>query len=83
MSTKRSIKWRDHEQDKPGFHLYEDALDDLISGDGSPEPPVYLRLDGVQAQLQTMDGQGVSITVELPREMARAVGLLPLVDATR
>ncbi|MGC3962665.1 MAG: hypothetical protein QM803_04880 [Rhodocyclaceae bacterium] len=84
MSSKTSIKWRDRALDQPGFDLYEDVLDGLIVKDGviseddSREPPVYLRLEGVQVQLETLDGPGVSLTVKMPRETARALGLLPL-----
>jgi len=86
MSSKTSIKWRGRSLDQPGFDLYEDALDGLISKNGviseddSREAPVYLRLEGVQVRLETLDGPGVSLTVKMPRETARALGLLPLVS---
>ena len=77
MSTKCSIKWRAPSEGQPGFHLYEDGFG---LWPGAAEPPVYLLLDGVSVQLETKSGGGVSITAELPREMARALGLLPLGD---
>ena len=69
MSTKSSIKWREQTDTAPGFHLYDDALDD-----GNP-PPVYLRIDGVEADLSTTAG-GATVTLTLPREVAQALGLL-------
>lgn len=76
MGTKVSITWRGQTADQPGYHLYDDALDSFTAEDDA-EPPVYLRLDGVAAELQTLSSGGVSVTVELPRELARALGLLP------
>jgi len=73
MSTKTSIKWRKQTDAAPGFHLYEDCLD--VADDGQ-ETPVYLRLDGVPAELETQR-DGATVTVAIPREMARALGLLP------
>jgi hypothetical protein len=75
MSTKASIKQRARTAEQPGFHLYDDVLDELEDGKHG-EPPVYLRLDGVAANLQTLEGGGASVTVTLPREVARALGLL-------
>ena len=73
MSTKSSIKWRDQTNGAPGFHLYDDVLDSI----GNDDPPVYLRLDGVHANLETQPGGGVTVTVVMPREMARVLGLVP------
>ena len=72
MSTKSSIKWREQTDDAPGFHLYDDCLETMTDA----EAPVYLRLDGVQVELETQ-GAGATLTVQIPREMARALGLLP------
>jgi hypothetical protein len=80
MSTKSSIKARHSTSEQPGFHLYTDVLDSLDVRDGAPEPPVYLRLDGVAAQLETLNSGGATVTVVLPRGMARELGLLPLED---
>ena len=77
MSTKVSIKWRARTADQPGFHLYDDALDSFGREHEEMDAPVYLHLDGVEAELQTISGGGVSMTVTLPRELARALGLLP------
>lgn len=70
MSTKSSIKWRDNIGIIPGYHLYNEVLDD---GD---DPPVYLRLDGVHVDLHTHSEPGVSVTITLPRELARELGIL-------
>lgn len=76
VSTKETIKYRHQSAGQPGFHLYNDLLDGFCSDDES-ESPVYLCLDGVAATLQTMDSGGVSVTVALPRGVARELGLLP------
>jgi hypothetical protein len=73
MSTKCSIKWREQEGETPGFHLWEDAFEKLDHGDNAP---VYLRLDGVPAGLETLNSGGASVCVVLPREMAIALGLV-------
>lgn len=76
MSTKASIKWRHQAAGLPGFHLYDDVLDSFGS-ETNGEPPVYLRLDGVAAQMETLPTGGAAVTVVLPREAARELGLLP------
>ena len=73
MSTRCSIKWRDQEPETPGFHLWEDAFERLDKGD---DAPVYLRLDGVQIHELETQFAGASVTVQLPREMAKALGLV-------
>lgn len=78
MSTKATIKWREQTAELPGFHLYDDVLDEF-AGKEDREPPVYLRLDGVEVSLQTLSGGGASLTVSLPRSTARELGLLPTV----
>lgn len=77
MSTKVSIKLRDRTDAQPGFHLYEDALDTLGNAIGDAEPPVYLRLDGVGVQLETLAAGSATVTIALPRELAKELGLLP------
>lgn len=81
MSTKASIKWRERRAEQPGFHLYDDVLEEFNEGKHG-EPPVYLRLDGVCASLETLEGGGANLTVTLPRELARSLGLLPAVLPT-
>lgn len=78
MSTKGSIKARSRTADLPGFHLYDDVLDDLGARDDDLEPPVYLRLDGVAVRLETLTAEGATVTVTVPRETARELGLLPV-----
>jgi hypothetical protein len=77
MSTKVSIKHRGPTNTQPGYLLYDDVLDTFGQDDAQPEPPVYLRLDGVSVLLETLSRGGASVTVTLPREIARELGLLP------
>lgn len=76
MSTKRSIKWKVQTDGQPGYHLYDDAMDELINKE--KEPPVYLSLEGVQVELTTNCGAGACVTVKIPRAIARELGLLAL-----
>ena len=76
MSTKSSIKSRAQSEGMPGFHLYEDACD-RFGLDEDVEPPVYLSLEGVAVQLETLGNGGAAVTVAIPRELARELGLLP------
>lgn len=76
MSTKASIKWQQQSSGLPGFHLYDDVLD-AFGSEGKGESPVYLRLDGVAAQVETLPSGGAAVTVVLPRQTARELGLLP------
>ncbi len=77
MSTKASIKSRIRTEDQPGFHLYDDVLDDCGANNEAPEPPVYLSLDGVRVQLETLNDGGASVTIAIPRALARELGFLP------
>ncbi len=72
MSTKSSIKWKTMTDESPGYHLYDDVMDQY-STDG--EPPVYLRLDGIPVELCTL-ASGASVTLTIPRVIARELGLL-------
>ena len=74
MSTRSSIKWREQTEVAPGFHLYEDCIEALTDGH---DAPVYLRLDGVAVIDLSTQPAGASVEVCLPRELARALGLLP------
>jgi hypothetical protein len=76
MSTKVTMKWRAQSVSQPGFQLYEDVLDSLGDDVDRDDVPVYLRLDGVTLDLHTLPGGGASVTVALPRELARELGLL-------
>ena len=69
MSTRSSIKW-DRDDNGVGFHLYEDVLDE---SDG----PVYLDLDGLPSVCVTASEHGHAVTIAIPREWARKLGLLP------
>lgn len=60
----------------PGVHLWEDAMDTL--DDSTPEDsPVYLQLERVEVKALATLKQGASLTVALPRALARQMGLLP------
>jgi len=69
MSTKSSIKYQKDTIDGPSFHLFEECHD------AGPDRPVYLELSGVQVELETQTS-GAMVTVRIPREWARALGLL-------
>lgn len=73
MSTKCGIKWRKRSDDAPGFLLYEDCFETMENPDSAD---VYLQLEGVQVKLETQ-GAGAKVTVQMPRELARALGMLP------
>jgi hypothetical protein len=82
MSTKVTLKHRSDAPAGVGFRLYEDALDARQVGNpedaGEPSAtPVYLQLDGVAVELQTLAGGGASVTLTLPRDIARELGLVP------
>ena len=63
MSTKVSIAYS-----QDAFHLYEDLLDPGM---------VYLRLDDVvTAEMRVEDGR-TAVTVAVPVELARTLGLVP------
>ena len=74
MSTKATIRCRARSAGLPGVHLYDDVLDSLGVDNG--RSPVYLCLEGVEITLRTLEGGGASITVTLPREVARDLGVL-------
>jgi len=75
LSTKTTIRSRARTAAHPGYHLYED---DPLGDDDEEASPVYLQLDGVSAELRApAAGGAATLTVTLPRELARALGLLP------
>lgn len=80
MSTKTTLLAGDRSDTEPGFHLYEDGLDQMFSDlvdAPEEEAPVYLALEGVDVAQLTMSGGQAHLTVKLPRETARKLGLLP------
>lgn len=77
MSTKVTIKSRPRSDSEPGFRLYDDVLDEWVSESDGTEQPVYLFLDGVEAEMRTLEESGAEVTVKLPREPARALGQVP------
>jgi hypothetical protein len=75
MSTKITLKTADQRDGSPGFHLYHDAvhqMDDHAVGNG----PFYLRLEGVQVHLETLDRGGAVVTIAIPEETAKELGLI-------
>lgn len=77
MSTRVPFAWRQYESGKAGYCLYEDVLDEMAAESGGPEAPIYLQLEGVQVSVETMNTGGAALTVTLPRELAKALGLVP------
>ena len=71
MSTKSSIKWKNRDDGRPGYHLYTDVLDSF----DTDEPPVYLELNGVDVEVQTLEN-GAHVTVTIPDSIAKELGLL-------
>jgi hypothetical protein len=77
MSTKFTLKSQHRDGNEPSFHLYHDVFEEwACEADGS-EPPVYLCLEGVEVELQTVRQGGATVTVKIPRATARALGLVP------
>ena len=64
MSTKCTIKHGDD------FHLYSDLVDQYDEKNAA-EPPVYLRLSGVEFEASNRE-----ITVAIPRHVAILLGLI-------
>lgn len=76
MSSKVTLAYRTRSADTPGFRLYKDVLD-AFGPHGGVDAPVYLRLEGVLAELSTMEQPGTTVvTVVLPRELALELGLV-------
>lgn len=75
MSTKVTIRHSHRSDEYPGLHLYHDILDDLGVADDD-QSDVYLRLEGVAVALETLIDGGALVTITLPRETARMLGLL-------
>ena len=85
MSTKVTLKSRLRVDGQPGFHLYDDVLTEMASelaeeGGSTPAPPVYLTLEGVEVELQTLPSGGAAVTLTIPRNIARELGLVPSVN---
>jgi hypothetical protein len=77
MSTKVTISWRETTPTKPGFHLYWDSSDSDGLAASTGQAPVYLHIEGVGIDLQALARDGASVTIALPQELARELGLLP------
>ena len=76
MSTKSSRKYDMDEDNRHGFHLYDECLDE--------DDNVYLELTGFQFEASTsgrLSGDGVPrLTVKLPLAWAEKLGLIPVPD---
>ena len=70
MSTKVTIRARQATPTAPGFHLYEECFQE------EDKPSVYLLLDGVAVEMQTLPAGGATLTIALPRDLALELGLL-------
>lgn len=77
MSTKFTLRSQGRCGDEPGFQLDQDLFEDIACERSGSEPPVYLGLEGVEAELHTIRQGGTTVTVNLPRATARALGLVP------
>lgn len=83
MSTKCSIKHRPQAPGEPGFHLYYDAVEEMVADlddDGKPAIAYYLHLTGVGAEMATLPDGGAEVTVRLSRRCAEELGLIPKRD---
>lgn len=76
MSTKNPIKWKEAQGDLPGFQVYTDVTEEWGLQKGQ-EAPVYLQLEGVAVQLETLAGGGATVSIRLPAQTARELGLIP------
>ncbi len=77
MSTKVTLRHSLGDDVALGFHLYEDVLDNSVADTTGEETPVYLQLDQVGVQLETRGCFISSVTLTLPRALARELGLMP------
>ncbi len=68
MSTKFTVKSQHRDGDEPGFHLYHDVLEEMACEADGSEPPLYLRLEGVEVELQTVREGGVTVGQDSPRD---------------
>lgn len=76
MSTKNPIKWKEAKAGLPGFQVYTDVTEEWGLAEGE-EAPVYLQLEGVAVQMETLANGGATVSVRLPAQTARELGLLP------
>jgi len=73
MSSNVTIRQRAQDATTPGFRLYRVVL----AGERPDSAPIYLRLIGVQARLETMVIGGADVLLTLPHELAEELGLVP------
>jgi len=71
MSTKATIQYLWDDENRCGYHLFTDCLDDLSMDD--EDKPIYLELNGVEF---TASSPG-NVEVRIPRAWAIKLGLVP------
>jgi hypothetical protein len=73
MSTKATIRHHHGSENEPSWHLYEEVFEEGV---------VYLALEGVAVEMQTLDTGGAALVVRLPLETAKQLGLYtkPILD---
>ncbi|MGF6965753.1 hypothetical protein OKW43_002781 [Paraburkholderia sp. WC7.3g] len=74
MSTKATLSHHVSTAGEPSWHLYEEVFEEGV---------VYLELRGVNVELSTLEKGGVIVTIRLPTETARQLGLHTQVEAER
>lgn len=67
MSTKATIKYGEN------YHLFDDLLD-CMDGENTP---VYLTIHNVESLEIIKRGKVISLTISIPRNLAREIGILP------
>jgi hypothetical protein len=74
MSTKSTLAYYDASPGQPSWHFYEEVLESDV---------VYLQLEGVVAELSTLEPGGPRVLLRLPLETAKQLGLHRLASRRR
>lgn len=74
MSTKTTLAYHDSAAGEPSWHFYEEVLESGV---------VYLELEGISAEMTTLELGGARVVLRLPTETARQLGLHQLVSDQR
>lgn len=74
MSTKSSLAHHDSENGQPSWHLYEEVFEAGV---------VYLELRGVSVELSVREQGSADVSLRLPIETARQLGLHSIVPPER
>lgn len=59
------------------LHLCHDGLNDFTEAGRSTAAPVYLTLERVDVELRTLPSGGATVTLSIPRDVARELGMVP------